>query len=187
MATWRNISRISSRVTPLVSAALMCVRNSLGRLRTEIMARLSMLRVLRASPSRPHTAPQQYSVMRSCNGLVKSFVLDSAWLTYSSPSTADRISSPRWYVSRSNGFSFAAGRCRVLARTNRTGAPAASQAHNHRFGGRKSIERLVALLSAIPRLLKAAEWQFHAAARAVELPFGGFKKSGYGREKGYEA
>src|ERR1700752_4055721 len=104
MATWRNISRISSRVTPLVSAALMCVRNSLGRLRTEIMAKLSMLRVLRARPSRPQTAPQQYSVTRSCSGLVKSSALANAWLTYASPRTAERISSPRWYVSRSNGL-----------------------------------------------------------------------------------
>src|ERR1700757_1839496 len=104
MATWRNISRISSRVTPLVSAALMCVRNSLGRLRTEIMAKLSMLRDLRGRPSRPQTAPQQYSVMRSCSGLVKSSALANAWLTYASPSTAERISSPRWYVLRSNGL-----------------------------------------------------------------------------------
>ena len=35
------------------------------------MARLSMLRVLRGSSSRPHTAPQQYSVTSSWNGLLK--------------------------------------------------------------------------------------------------------------------
>src|SRR6201999_2412065 len=81
-----------------------CVRNSLGRLRTEIIAKLSMLRVLRARPSRPQTAPQQYSVTRSCSGLVKSCASANALLTYASPSTAERISSPRWYVSRSNGL-----------------------------------------------------------------------------------
>ena len=66
-----KISRISSRLTPLVSAPLMCARNSCGRLRIEIIARLSMLRVLRGSSSRPHTAPQQYSVTSSWNGLLK--------------------------------------------------------------------------------------------------------------------
>ncbi len=35
------------------------------------MAMLSMLRVLRGSSSRPHTAPQQYSVTSSWNGVLK--------------------------------------------------------------------------------------------------------------------
>src|SRR5260370_14734371 len=48
-----KISRISSLVTPLTRAPLMCARNSCGRLSIEIMARLSMLRVLRGSSSRP--------------------------------------------------------------------------------------------------------------------------------------
>ena len=87
-------SRISSRVTPLVSAPLICVRSSCGRLSTEIMARLSMLRVLSGSSSRPHTAPQQYSVTRSWNGLLKSSASAVAALTYASPSTAARISRP---------------------------------------------------------------------------------------------
>src|SRR5580692_8643648 len=63
-----KISRISSLLTPLTSAPLMCTRSSCGRLRIEIIARLSMLRVLRGSSSRPHTAPQQYSVTSSWNG-----------------------------------------------------------------------------------------------------------------------
>ena len=50
---------------PIVSAALTWVRNSFGRFSTEIIAELSMLRVFSASPSRPRTAPQQYSVTRS--------------------------------------------------------------------------------------------------------------------------
>src|SRR5438445_437183 len=54
---------------------------SCGRLRIEIMARLSMLRVLRGSSSRPHTAPQQYSVSRSWNGRLKSSTFFSALLT----------------------------------------------------------------------------------------------------------
>jgi hypothetical protein len=66
-----KISRISSLVTPLTSAPLMWTRNSWGRLRIEIIARLSMLRVLRGSSSRPQTAPQQYSVTSSWNGLLK--------------------------------------------------------------------------------------------------------------------
>src|SRR5215469_12042881 len=156
MATWRNISRISSRVTPLVSAALMCVRNSLGRLRTEIMARLSMLRVLRARPSRPQIAPQQYSVTRSCNGLVKSSAPAKAWLTYASPSTAERISSPRWYVSRSNG----------LLLYGPVPSHESSQAHNYCLGGRERVERLVALLAAVPGLLEASERQLHPTAGA---------------------
>src|ERR1700677_28798 len=68
MATCRKISRISSRVTPLVNAALIWIRNSFGRFRTDSIARFSMLRVLRGSSSRPHTAPQAYSVTRSCRG-----------------------------------------------------------------------------------------------------------------------
>src|SRR5258708_38610685 len=54
-----KISRISSLVTPLTRAALICTRNSCGRFRIEIIARLSMLRVLRGNSSRPQTAPQQ--------------------------------------------------------------------------------------------------------------------------------
>src|SRR5947209_320369 len=67
-----NTSRISSLLTPLTSAPLICTRNSCGRFRIEIMARLSMLRVLRGNSSRPQIAPQQYSVTSSWNGLLKS-------------------------------------------------------------------------------------------------------------------
>ena len=46
------------------------------------IARLSMLRVLRDRPSRPHTAPQPCSVMKSWIGLPM-----SSWLAASARST----------------------------------------------------------------------------------------------------
>jgi hypothetical protein len=76
-----KISRISSLVTPLVNAPLIWVRSSCGRFRIEIIARLSMLRVLRGNSSRPHTAPQQYSVSISWNGRLKSSTFFRALLT----------------------------------------------------------------------------------------------------------
>src|SRR5260370_20879689 len=62
-------------------APLICTRNSCGRFRIEIIARLSMLRVLRGNSSRPHTAPQQYSVTSSWNGLLKSSAFFKAFET----------------------------------------------------------------------------------------------------------
>src|SRR5260370_10335032 len=58
------------------------------------MARLSRLRVSFGSSSRPHTAPQQYSVMTSWNGRLNSSALFREFSTYSLPSTVLRISSP---------------------------------------------------------------------------------------------
>ena len=59
------------------------------------MARLSMLRVFFDSPSRPQTAPQQYSVTSSCIGRLKSSALLMDFSTNSLPRTDLRISSPR--------------------------------------------------------------------------------------------
>src|SRR6202161_2921161 len=87
-------SRISERVTPLVSAPLIWARNSFGRFRIESIARLSMLRVLRGSSSRPQIAPQQYSVTSSWNGLLNSSTFFSALVTKASPITAFLISNP---------------------------------------------------------------------------------------------
>src|SRR5215207_1228108 len=94
MATCRNTSRISSRVTPLLSAPLTCTFSSWGRLSALIIARLIRLRVLSESPSRPQHHPQQYSVASSCIGMLKSSAVLKAFSTNSLPSTAFRISSP---------------------------------------------------------------------------------------------
>src|ERR1700694_3217350 len=58
------------------------------------MARLSRLRVFFGNSSRPHTAPQQYSVMNSWNGRLNSSAFLRAFSTYSLPRTVLRISSP---------------------------------------------------------------------------------------------
>src|SRR5262245_55747056 len=89
-----KLSRISSRVTPFLRAPPLCTRISGGRLRQLIIARFSMLLVLRSRPSRPHTAPQQYSVTSSCIGMLKSSAALKAASTNSFPSTALRISRP---------------------------------------------------------------------------------------------
>src|SRR5689334_6770871 len=89
-----NTSRISSRVTPFLSAPAMCSRSSWGRFRQLIIARFSMLRVFLSRPSRPHTAPQQYSVTSSCIGMLKSSAALNAASTNSLPSTALRMARP---------------------------------------------------------------------------------------------
>src|ERR1700733_14279052 len=94
MATWRKTSRISSLVTPFLRAPLTCIFSSCGRLRQLIIARLSMLRILCGKPSRPHTAPQQYSVVSSCIGRLKSSAAAIDFSTYSAPSTDLRIARP---------------------------------------------------------------------------------------------
>src|SRR6185436_12506492 len=94
MATCRNTSRISSRVTPLLSAPLTCTFSSCGRLSALIIARLIRLRVLSGSPSRPQHHPQQYLVANSCIGMLKSSAVLNAFSTNSFPRTALRISSP---------------------------------------------------------------------------------------------
>src|SRR5579863_7568811 len=65
-ATCSRTSRISSRVTPLLSAALTCNFSSCGRFSALIIAMLMRLRSRSASPGRVHTYPQQYSVASSC-------------------------------------------------------------------------------------------------------------------------
>src|SRR5688572_17821097 len=87
-------SRISSRLTPFVNAPAICRRSSCGRFRQLIIARLSRLRVFLSSPSRPHTAPQQYSVTSSCIGMLKSSACLNALSTNSLPSTELRIARP---------------------------------------------------------------------------------------------
>src|ERR1043166_6127173 len=96
-----KISRIWSLVSPLVSAPRMCSLNSCGRLRIEIIARLSMLRSFFDRPGRPQPAPQQYSVTNSWNGLLKSSAFFIEFSTYSLPSTSLRIFSPVSYVALS--------------------------------------------------------------------------------------
>src|ERR1700722_5460009 len=59
MATWSNTSRISSRVTPLLSDALTCNFSSFGRFSALIIAMLMRLRSRRARPGRAHTPPHQ--------------------------------------------------------------------------------------------------------------------------------
>src|SRR5262245_20851485 len=73
----------------------MCIFSSCGRLSALSIARFSMLRILRGSSSRPHTAPQQYSVTSSCSGRLNSSAEANDFSTNSLPSTALRISSPR--------------------------------------------------------------------------------------------
>src|SRR5688572_2508755 len=87
-------SRISSRLTPFVNAPAMCRRSSCGRFRQLIIARFSKLRVFLSSPSRPHTAPQQYSVTSSCIGMLKSSACLNALSTNSLPSTELRMARP---------------------------------------------------------------------------------------------
>src|SRR5258708_4380566 len=89
-----NTSRISSLLTPLRSAPPMWSLSSWGLFSAPSMARLSRLRVFFGSSSRPHTAPQQYSVMNSWNGRLNSSALFREFSTYSLPSTVLRISSP---------------------------------------------------------------------------------------------
>src|SRR3546814_1713767 len=91
MATCMRISRISSLVTPLVSAPLIWVRSSWFRLSALSMAILSMLRILSGSPSRPQTAPQQYSVTNRCIGMLKSSAAAKDFSTKSLPRTLLRI------------------------------------------------------------------------------------------------
>src|SRR5437764_8164962 len=93
-----KISRIWSLVSPLVSAPRTCSFNSCGRLRIEIIARLSIERSLRERPGRPQPAPQQYSVTNSWNGLLKSSADFIEFSTYSLPNTSLRIFSPVSYV-----------------------------------------------------------------------------------------
>src|SRR5690606_35050301 len=59
MPTCSRTSRISSRVSPLLSAPRMWILSSLWRLSTAIIARLIRLRSRRGSPSRPQFQPQQ--------------------------------------------------------------------------------------------------------------------------------
>src|SRR4029450_7957924 len=96
-----NTSRISSRVAPLVSAPRTWVLSSCGRFSAHSIARLRKLRVLCERPSRPQTEPQQYSVVRSCIGRLKSSADAIALSTNSFPSTLLRIWRPRSYVALS--------------------------------------------------------------------------------------
>src|SRR3984957_13398542 len=75
-------------------APLTCAFTSCGRFKAEIIARFSMLRVLRSSPGRPQHSPQQYVVTNSCSGRLKSSAVFSALSTYSAPSTSRRIFRP---------------------------------------------------------------------------------------------
>src|SRR5690242_6403382 len=59
------------------------------------MARFSMLLVFFGRPSsRPHRAPQQYSVVRRCIGMLNSSAAARDFSTNSAPSTDLRISRP---------------------------------------------------------------------------------------------
>src|SRR3954469_6681439 len=98
-------SRISSRVAPLVSAPRTWVLSSCGRLSAHSIARLRKLRVLCVRPSRPQTTPQQYSVVRSCIGRLKSSAEAIALSTNSLPRTLLRIWRPRSYVALSMSVS----------------------------------------------------------------------------------
>src|SRR3970040_2943152 len=64
---------------------------------------LSRLRIFFGKPSRPQHAPQQYSVTRRCNGMLKSSAEAMAFSTNSAPNTDFRIARPR-----SNNSSFIA-------------------------------------------------------------------------------
>src|SRR5580658_10590634 len=94
MATCKNTSRMSSLVSPLLMAPLTCALSSCGRFSALIIARFSMLRVLRSRPGRPQISPQQYSVTNSCSGRLKSSAVEIALSTYSAPSTSRRIFRP---------------------------------------------------------------------------------------------
>src|ERR1700729_4263093 len=94
MATCRKTSWMSFFVRPLLIAPLTCALTSCGLFSAEIIARFSMLRVLRSSPGRPQHSPQQYVVTSSCSGRLKSSAVFSALSTYSAPSTSRRIFRP---------------------------------------------------------------------------------------------
>ena len=81
-------------LTPLRSAPCTWILNSCGRLRAESIARFNMLRVFFGNSSRPHTAPQQYSVTSSCSGMLNSSAAAMDFSTYSLPRTDLRISRP---------------------------------------------------------------------------------------------
>src|ERR1700728_499314 len=85
---------MSPFVSPLLMAPLTCAFTSCGRFKAEIIARFSMLRVLRSSPGRPQHSPQQYVVTSSCSGRLKSSAVFSALSTYSAPNTSRRILRP---------------------------------------------------------------------------------------------
>src|ERR1700721_1032164 len=94
MATCRNTSWISFLVSPLLMAPLTCAFTSCGRFKAEIIARFSMLRVLRSSPGGPQHSPQQYVVTNSRSGRLKTSAVLIALSTYSAPRTSRRIFRP---------------------------------------------------------------------------------------------
>src|SRR3546814_7984210 len=67
-----STARISSLVTPLVSAPLTCDASSWCWLMAVSMAKLSILRVLNGRVVSPQISPQQYSVTSFCMGLLNS-------------------------------------------------------------------------------------------------------------------
>ena len=91
---WSRVSRSSSRVQPLRSAPRKWVMNSSGRLSAARRQRLLRLRWRSVSAERPHTPPQQYSVTSCWSSWLKLSAVDMARVTYSSPRTRLRASSP---------------------------------------------------------------------------------------------
>src|ERR1039458_3869809 len=96
MADCNRTSLISSRVTPLLNAALTCIRNSSPRFKATIIASVSRLRVWRGRPGRAHISPQALRVMKSWKSRLKSVVAATARSTCSSPRTERRIFMPCW-------------------------------------------------------------------------------------------
>src|SRR5262245_21493940 len=92
----------------------------------------SRLRIFFDSPSRPHTAPQQYSVTSSCRGMLKSSALASALSTNSAPITDLRIAKP---LSKSSLFI-----CRFLVvRVRRKCSVAVGRAEREKLAERPRV------------------------------------------------